>query len=540
MESLRYRLLALAAATSIAVVVAPVPAHARAATLPALRVLPLGDSITYGSGSTPTGSGYRPGLLQKLTAQSASTVDFVGSQRDGTGPDPAHEGRPGWTIEQLAGIAGVAAQRYRPNLVTLHIGTNDMDRDIDVATAGERLRALVTTVLAAAPETTVLVAGLVPAKVATVNTRVGAYNLRQAAVVDDFRSQGRHVHYVDMGAVDTATDLSDNLHPNNLGYAKMADAFLAATQQVDDLGWLAAPATPAAPVPAPVGAAPAAGTWADAGVIASGTNPPAGAQIQFADVDRDGRKDYLEVRPGGETRAWHNPGSLHNGSLWQSLGRIASGTGAEPADIRWSDVNGDGRSDYVVVDPASGMIKAWLCPGVFKGDAGGWWAVRGKVASGTGAVTAANRLLLADLNADGFDDYLRVNAAGAVTAWLHPGLLVEDGSGWQALGQIATGTGAPAGSEIQFGDINNDGYDDYLVIDGTNGSVRAWLNRGGTAGNWTWVGQGQIAPGDGVSTATHRVVETDIDGDGRSDHLTVGTNGAVHAWLNRGRDTTAP
>src|SRR5580765_2497013 len=63
-------------------------AHAAA---PLIRILPLGDSITYGLGAT---GGYRLPLNQLLT-NAGYSVDFVGTQT-GNGavglPDSEHEG----------------------------------------------------------------------------------------------------------------------------------------------------------------------------------------------------------------------------------------------------------------------------------------------------------------------------------------------------------------------------------------------------------------------------------------------------------------
>ncbi|ABW15785.1 hypothetical protein Franean1_6448 [Parafrankia sp. EAN1pec] len=58
----------------------------------ALRVLPLGDSITYGVG-TPDNSSYRARLWDLLD-DDADDLDFVGSQDTGTLPDTDNEGHP--------------------------------------------------------------------------------------------------------------------------------------------------------------------------------------------------------------------------------------------------------------------------------------------------------------------------------------------------------------------------------------------------------------------------------------------------------------
>src|SRR5689334_20918405 len=101
---------ALACVLTVAAALAPTsPALAAAATL---RVMPLGDSITFGKGD-PAENGYRATLSCWLTQESAA-VEFVGSQRNGA---TAHEGHPGWRIAQLTErIDGWMAQS-RPDVV---------------------------------------------------------------------------------------------------------------------------------------------------------------------------------------------------------------------------------------------------------------------------------------------------------------------------------------------------------------------------------------------------------------------------------------
>lgn len=67
------------------------PVRPRAAAAPAsLRVMPLGDSITWGVGS-PSGNSYRGFLWNELAAE-GHALDFVGSGRNGPMSDPDNEG----------------------------------------------------------------------------------------------------------------------------------------------------------------------------------------------------------------------------------------------------------------------------------------------------------------------------------------------------------------------------------------------------------------------------------------------------------------
>src|SRR4051812_6467748 len=119
-----------AAAVLLGVLAGPVvPAAAAPAERYApLRVMPLGDSITWGVGSGNQ-DGYRGSLYRRLTAAGVD-VDFVGSMHTGHGPDPNNEGHKGWTIAELAARVDDWLDTYEPDVILLHIGTNDMVRNL--------------------------------------------------------------------------------------------------------------------------------------------------------------------------------------------------------------------------------------------------------------------------------------------------------------------------------------------------------------------------------------------------------------------------
>ncbi|MET9843218.1 ricin-type beta-trefoil lectin domain protein [Streptomyces ossamyceticus] len=236
-------LITLVAATFGVTAAGATPASA-APTTP-LRVMPLGDSITWGVGSS-TGNGYRAPLWNRLAAD-GHPLDFVGTGRAGSMSDPDNEGHSGYKIHQITALTDAALTRYRPNVVTLHIGTNDLNESYQVSTATARLRSLVDRITAAAPDATVLVASLVVSTSGSEEQYRAAYNQAVPTIVRDAQAAGKHVAYVDMSGLTTA-DLVDALHPNDSGYQKMADAFHRGVRTADSAGWLRNPA----PAPARV------------------------------------------------------------------------------------------------------------------------------------------------------------------------------------------------------------------------------------------------------------------------------------------------
>lgn len=68
----------------------------------AIRILPMGDSITFGSGGTAGLGGYR-GPLYDLLVNAGHTIDYVGTSTGNSDlmVDMDHEGHGGWRIDQL-------------------------------------------------------------------------------------------------------------------------------------------------------------------------------------------------------------------------------------------------------------------------------------------------------------------------------------------------------------------------------------------------------------------------------------------------------
>ena len=202
--------------------------------------MPLGDSITWGVGS-PSGNSYRGFLWNQLTAE-GHALDFVGSGRNGTMSDPDNEGHSGWRIDQIAGIADSVLARYRPNVVTLEIGTNDLNGNYQIPTAPDRLRALIDQIVRDAPDATVLVGTVIVSTSGTEEANRPAFNAKLPGIVQAEQAAGKHVRLVDMSAL-TSADLSDSLHPNDNGFRKMADAFNAGVQAADAAGWIKPPSS---------------------------------------------------------------------------------------------------------------------------------------------------------------------------------------------------------------------------------------------------------------------------------------------------------
>lgn len=203
-----------------------------------LRVMPLGDSITWGVGSTNLDS-YRNALYWRLN-EAGVPVDYVGSMRSGVSPDPDNEGHKGWTIAQIAAHVDDWLATYRPDVILLHIGTNDMVRG--VADAPEQLDALLDRIHADLPDAQVFVAKIVGLadylNVGSQLQRTATYNAAIGRIVP---GKGPGFHVVDQSTVH-GIDMWNREHPNDYGYLKMAWNWYRALEPVlnnGDLPWTA-------------------------------------------------------------------------------------------------------------------------------------------------------------------------------------------------------------------------------------------------------------------------------------------------------------
>jgi lysophospholipase L1-like esterase len=209
------------------------------------RVMPLGDSITEG---TQVPGGYRIGLWQRLK-NDRYTVDFVGSQANGPANlgDHDHEGRPGWRIDQIdANIVGWLTTS-QPHTVLLHIGTNDVLQNYNVAGAPQRLSTLLDHITGTLPAAEVFVAQIIPLANSGQDAAARTFNAAIPGIVQNKVAAGKHVHLVDMHGALTASDLIDGIHPTATGYDKMAATWYAALRSV--AGSIGSPAGSPDPTP---------------------------------------------------------------------------------------------------------------------------------------------------------------------------------------------------------------------------------------------------------------------------------------------------
>lgn len=209
--------------------------------------------------------------------------------------------------------------------------------------------------------------------------------------------------------------------------------------------------------------------------------------------------------------------------MWKNLGIV----GTKGSSMRFADLNGDGKDDIVSVD-AKGRSRGWVNKGLS-------FEPIGEIALGLNEDLSSARIDFADVNGDGYDDYIVIYGGGAVKAYLNTKNILTDGArNWQNAITISPGVGEP-GSKVRFADLNGDGYDDFLILY-EGGAVKCWLNNKNVPpkdGERIW-GEGEIVA-TGVGEAGRKVRFADLTGDGKADYIVQYDGGAAKAYRNNGK-----
>lgn len=199
-----------------------------------VRVMPVGDSITAGVGAEQDKTGYKYGLFKKYKDDGAN-VNFVGPSSLGNdfGKGSGHAGYSGWRIDQIDSNIESWMYNYGPQVILLMIGTNDILQDKNdnnlFAGAPDRMEALVDKILAIDPDIQLYVATLTPLNNAGNEAKVKQYNEFLKTMVP---TKGENVKLVNIHDALKMSDISkDYTHPNDSGYAKMAQTWFDATHE---------------------------------------------------------------------------------------------------------------------------------------------------------------------------------------------------------------------------------------------------------------------------------------------------------------------
>ncbi len=207
-----------------------------------VKIMPLGDSITWDwyYGDTRTDAylhGYRNHLWYKLQ-EKGYDVDFVGSRSNGGAITPHfdgdNEGHTGWTTSQIRDHVYSYLQQNRPDIILLHIGTNDM-MYISPASSVNGAEQILSEIHRFEQDTNTNI-HIVLATI--VNCRknpswVSEFNSYLRSMAANHIANGERLTLVEMYNP-VGDNLIDGIHPNDTGYSIMANVWYDAVSKIID------------------------------------------------------------------------------------------------------------------------------------------------------------------------------------------------------------------------------------------------------------------------------------------------------------------
>jgi lysophospholipase L1-like esterase len=194
------------------------------------RIMPLGNSITGGTGSSHKG-GYRYYLYNSLSSTNFA-FDFVGSLQDGRGfDDNDHEGHSGARADELDVRTHLI--NNHADLVLLEIGTNDVSWGNNADQIRSYIERVIDRIYAFDAAIKIYLSTIIPRRDygwrQAVNDEV---NASLPGLMSQKTAEGFTIYLVDIASrfkniPDWHYNLMfDDIHPNDAGYAVMAQAWL--------------------------------------------------------------------------------------------------------------------------------------------------------------------------------------------------------------------------------------------------------------------------------------------------------------------------
>ena len=197
------------------------------------KIMPLGDSITEGFEEYLIS--YRRDLWHTLD-QNGYSVDFVGSKADtpASTVNPAlldfdvdYEAYSGWRADQVNNQLTTTLQTITPDIVLLHLGTNDIFQGESVASTIADLTTTITILRANNPDVLIFLAQIIPMD----SPDVTPLNTEIAVLAGNITTSQSPVLLVDhQTGYDPAILNFDNWHPTAAGEAEMASRWFAALE----------------------------------------------------------------------------------------------------------------------------------------------------------------------------------------------------------------------------------------------------------------------------------------------------------------------
>lgn len=375
--------------------------------------------------------------------------------------------------------------KYQPNVVLINAGTNDCIQSLDIPNAGTRMEKLIDMLLENIDGTTVVLSTLIPCANPTAEGHRGSVNQQYRDLVTKMESQGKKVVLSDMdppapstanGWLDLSTDYADDIHPNDIGYKKMANIWWKTIQSAVNDGHITKP-----------GPAPAISESGTTCEKSYGDGVYAGGLTQMGSGQDDGTYYHnsqsmgtvLTVESEYDRNQWFFARLFSkdlddfvgwyerdDGSQWYGVWRNTGATNryikiadmnvtipCTPKGVNFVDVNGDGLDDMVCIGH-EGDAYAAINQG--DGDVANppTFSDKGQIMTAKSGYPQA-QVRLGDVDGDGRVDYCVFDLNGDMSCWRN-GWIEDIPTYWQALGKRFSGRDMGNLTGVHLEDINGD------------------------------------------------------------------------------------
>jgi gliding motility-associated-like protein len=246
---------------------------------------------------------------------------------------------------------------------------------------------------------------------------------------------------------------------------------------------------------------------------------PAGSSmsVDFSDIDGDGKPDMVFqngiIGTFSVCRNISTPGSIVEGSFET---KVDFATGNNPQDVGIADIDGDGKPDIVTVNNTSNTVSVFRNTSISGSINSGSFAAKVDFTTGSGP----RNVIFGDIDDDGKPDMVVVNNDGqSVSVFRNTSTSGSINSGsFAEKVDFTTGT-SPNG--ISIGDVNGDGRPDLIITNYGSNTVSVLKNTS-TSGSITtssFATKVDLTTGSGPIG----IAIADVNGDGRPDLAIVNT-----------------
>ncbi|MDX8149512.1 LamG-like jellyroll fold domain-containing protein [Lentzea sp. BCCO 10_0061] len=240
--------------------------------------------------------------------------------------------------------------------------------------------------------------------------------------------------------------------------------------------------------------------------------------LQGSSLSGDARDEIISVDANGNVRAFLN---VSDTAVYPNDPQVV-GSGFA-ADHTWfADINGDGKSEIIAVEP-NGAIKAFKNVNGMNGFPFGDVSVIGSAPGET------SRIRFADIDGDGRADRVSIDVDGRVRVYRNLFGLNELGQATAfattpvIVGVLATGV---TPDRVRFADVNGDKKAEFITVN-VDQSVSVFRNLGGLG-----YGSYDTSQDVGYGWTPDRTWFADINGDGKAEIISIGTDGTVWSFRN--------